>query len=297
LSEHDVLSIDLVMGTLGRTVALRRFLESLARQTCGHARLIVVDQNADQRLLPVFSEFTSDIPIVHLRSGVGLSRARNVGLRHVTADVVAFPDDDCWYPPELLERVTRFLLDHPELGGVHGRAVDEHERPSGGREILRPGELTRYNVWARVGSAMLFVRKHVVDAAGPFDEMLGIGSPGPWGGAEDLDFVLRCLGSGSRLYYDPNLLVYHPPRRERSSWPDPRDAYRYGMGVGSVLKTSRLPVWLAAWLCARGFLGALVELVRGRPAFARFYCAAGRGRMRGWLGPPRPRPRHAAESE
>ena len=44
-----------------------------------------------------------------LRSARGLSRARNAGLAHVEADLVAFPDDDCVYPPGLLERVARAL--------------------------------------------------------------------------------------------------------------------------------------------------------------------------------------------
>jgi glycosyltransferase involved in cell wall biosynthesis len=278
----SALTIDLIMGTLGRTVEPRRFLESLAQQTWRGARLIVVDQNPDDRLVRVISEFESDIPILHLQSEVGLSRARNTGLRHVQADVVAFPDDDCWYPPDLLERVTRVLAERPLLGGVHGRDIG---RPPG-RDDLRPGTMTRYNMWGRVGSYMLFLRRRAVDAVGPFDEMLGLGSPGPWLGGEDLDYVLRCLRSGFWLHYDPTLLVHHPRKRESSSRPDPKDAYTYAMGMGRVLRTGRLPAWFALYMCARGFLGALVELGRARPAHARFYWTAGRGRLRGWLLSP-----------
>jgi glycosyltransferase involved in cell wall biosynthesis len=280
-SSTSALTIDLIMGTLGRTVEPRRFLESLAQQTWREARLIVVDQNPDDRLVSVISEFESEIPILHLQSEAGLSRARNAGLHHVKADVVAFPDDDCWYPPDLLVRVTNVLAEHPLLGGVHGRDV---RRPRG-RDDLRPGAMTRYNMWGRVGSYMLFVRRRVVDAVGPFDEMLGLGSPGPWCGGEDLDYVLRCLNSGFSLHYDPTLLVHHSRKRESSSRPDPKDAYGYAMGMGRVLRTGRVPAWFAFYMCVRGFLGALVELGRLRPAHARFYWTAGRGRLRGWLSP------------
>ena len=132
------------MGTLGRTDEPRRFLESLALQTCRNARLIVVDQNPDDRLVAVIAAFESDIPILHLHSEVGLSRARNAGLRHVQADLVAFPDDDCWYPPDLLERVTRVLAERPLLDGVHGRGVEPTDdwwarRPPAGRnDSLQP---------------------------------------------------------------------------------------------------------------------------------------------------------------
>jgi glycosyltransferase involved in cell wall biosynthesis len=288
----SALTIDLIMGTLGRTAELRRFLESFARQTCPNARLIVGDQNTDDRFIAVIAEFESLVPILHLHSEVGLSRARNVGLCHVQADVVGFPDDDCWYPPDLLERVTKIFSERPLLGGVTGRA----SRPTG-RESLRPSATTRYNLWGRAASFKLFVRRRVVDAVGPFDEMLGLGSPGPWAGAEDSDYLLRCLNSGFSLQRDPSLLVHHPRKRERSSRPDPKDAYQYAMGVGRVLRKGRLPAWFALYLCARGFGGALVELGQGRPAHARFYWAAGRGRLRGWLLSPSPGSRHVARSE
>jgi glycosyltransferase involved in cell wall biosynthesis len=282
------------MGTLGRTVEIRRFLEFLTRQTCRNARVIVVDQNPDELLVPVIAEFVSEIPVLHLRADVGLSLARNVGLRNVTADVVAFPDDDCWYPPDLLERVTETLAERPTLDGLHGQAIDERGRPTSGREDRRPGALTRYNVWRRVGSYKLFVRRRVVERTGPFDEMLGVGSPGPWGSGEDLDYVLRSLASGFAIDYDPSLLVYHMPRRERSARPAPDVGYRYGMGIGRVMRTSRLPAWLASYLCARAFVGAAMELARARPELARFHWAVGRGRLRGWLrSPPAEVPRTA----
>ena len=112
-----------------------------------------------------------------------------------------------------------------------------HEnRPTGGRADLHPGLMTRYNLWRRVGSYMLFVRRRVVEATGDFDEMLGLGSPGPWGAGEDLDYVHRCLVLNLSLYYDPTLLVYHPKRRERSARPSPKDGYQYGMGLGRALR-------------------------------------------------------------
>ena len=40
-----------------------------------------------------------------VESARGLSRARNAGLRMIAGDIVSFPDDDCWYPPDLLQRV------------------------------------------------------------------------------------------------------------------------------------------------------------------------------------------------
>jgi glycosyltransferase involved in cell wall biosynthesis len=294
MSEGSAPRFDLILCTLGRTAEPRRYVESLARQTWRDLRLIAVDQNDDDRLEPTLAEFP-EVPSLHLRSPVGLSKGRNLGLRHVTADIVSFADDDCWYPPDLLERVAAFLDAHPEIDGVHGRSVDAQNRPTGGRVDLHAGLMTRYNLWRRVGSYMLFVRRRVVEATGDFDEMMGLGSPGPWGAGEDLDYVHRCLVLNLSLYYDPTLLVHHPKRRERSARPSPNDGYQYGMGLGRALRKSRMPVWFSAYLCFRAFGAALLGLISLKPAWARFHWAVGRGRLRGWLRSPSP-PRGVVDS-
>ena len=112
------------MATLGRTLEIERFVASLDTQTHYDFELIVVDQNPDDRILPFLQPYRTRFPILHLHSEKGTSRARNVGLEHVKGDVVGFPDDDCWYPPDLLERVSEYLREHPDLDGITGRVTD-----------------------------------------------------------------------------------------------------------------------------------------------------------------------------
>jgi len=102
---------------------VRRFLSSLDSQTHRQFELIVVDQNKDGRLSPILEQYEKKFSIVRCTSKPGLSHARNVGLKCIAGDVVAFPDDECWYPPELLERVAAFLDAHPNVDGVMGRAL------------------------------------------------------------------------------------------------------------------------------------------------------------------------------
>ena len=63
-------------------------------------RVLVVDQNEDERVAPILA--SSPVEVVRSALRRGLSRARNVALPRLEADVVAFPDDDCVYPPGLL---------------------------------------------------------------------------------------------------------------------------------------------------------------------------------------------------
>src|SRR5439155_16279062 len=93
---------DLVLATVGRVDELRHFLDALQDQAYRNFRLIIVDQNADGRLDPILDSYRGSIPLLRVSSEPGLSRARNVALRRLEGDVVSFPDDDCWYPPDLL---------------------------------------------------------------------------------------------------------------------------------------------------------------------------------------------------
>src|SRR5690349_10889036 len=116
------ITISLLLATVGRTAELENFLLHLDAQTYRCFELIVIDQNPDDRLVAILSEYGQRFPIRHCRSGRGLSRARNVGLPAATGDVIAFPDDDCWYPPDLLQQVAAIFSENPAVDGITGRS-------------------------------------------------------------------------------------------------------------------------------------------------------------------------------
>ena len=73
-------------------------------------RLLLVDQNDDDRLDPCWN--TARLEMTSCLRGEGLSRARNAAWP-LAAELVAFPDDDCAYPDDLLERVARRFAGDP----------------------------------------------------------------------------------------------------------------------------------------------------------------------------------------
>jgi GT2 family glycosyltransferase len=275
---------DLILATVGRTEEVARFLQALDAQSYPRFRVIVANQNDDDRLAPILAGFEDAFAILRVRSEPGLSRSRNVALEHVEADVVGFPDDDCWYPLDLLQRVADFFATHPEWDGLGVRPVDELGRQAAGRADTEAGAMTVYNLWRRVGSYTLFLRRPVLDEVGPFDETLGVGTSTPWRAGEDLDYVARAVRAGLRIFYDPSLGVYHPRKREHSSRPDARQGYEYGAGFGRALRKNGLPWWFATYCVVRSCGASLLNLLALRPARARFYFAVARGRVRGWMG-------------
>src|SRR4051794_3826585 len=113
----------LITATLDRSEELSALLSSLSAQTNADFELIVVDQNDDDRLLPVLAGFPA-LKIQHLRCPVrALSLARNQGLQSATGQIVAFPDDDCLYKPETLAIVDSCFATDPALALLSGPAI------------------------------------------------------------------------------------------------------------------------------------------------------------------------------
>lgn len=272
----------LVLATVTRTAELERFLRSLEAQSHQDFELIVVDQNDDELLAPILDRFSSIFPIQHLRSERGLSRARNVGLEKVRGELVAFPDDDCWYPANLLDSVSRFLDTNQEWVGLTGRCTDELGHISMGRFDKKPGEVTCYNLWRRLTSFTIFLRSDAAAKCGRFDETLGVGAGTPWGAAEEMDFVLRGLDRGIRVYYDPNLIVYHPLTVVRYDEKASERHSSYSRGMGRVLALHSYPSWYVAWYLIRPLAGAIIFLA-WKPKRARYHCRGFWGRYVGWL--------------
>lgn len=275
----------LILGTVERTDELRYILSSLNAQTYQDFELIVIDQNPDDRLVHILAPYSDKFPIVHLRSKRGLSRAKNLGLSHVSGDIVGFPDDNCQYPSDLLERVARFFAAHPDIDGLNGRSADEDGRDSNGRYHRESGPIDKYNLWNRSIAYNVFLRASIARNA-RFDEKLGPGAGTLWGAADEMDYLLQLLDRGASLYYDPDLVAIHPsPIAEvvKRNQELLHRAYTYGNGMGYVLRRYEYPLWVKArWLIRAS--GAVVLFgVRGRTVEAAYYWNAFKGRLKGLL--------------
>ncbi len=277
------LKFSLVLATIGRTEELVRFLKSLHDQSYTNFELIVIDQNTDDRLVPILNSFNKLFSIQRLYSEKGLSKARNVGLKHITGDIIAFPDDDCWYPPMLLEKVHNWFIVNTKISGLTGRSVDENGEMSMQRWSAESGNITKHNIWMRATSYTIFLRKNVIDSVTEFDERLGVGSGTPWGSAEEVDFLIRVLNKGYSIYYNNEIFAYHPnPVLEYNTKSIDR-AYSYGRGMGRVLRSYHYSLFIIGYTMIRPLIGFVLSLLTCKIRKAHYHWAIFTGRFRGWL--------------
>lgn len=279
------MKFSLVMGTVGRTVELERFLDALAAQSMPDFELIIVDQNEEAVLSPLLAKYPHLPRLRHLRVGFrGLSRARNAGLALARGEIVAFPDDDCWYPPDLLERIDAFFSSRPECHGVCGRSEDGQGRPNQIPWPAQPAVLSSRSVWKCAISYTVFLRADAVRSVGMFDESLGVGAGTPWGSGEETDFLLRALAHGYCLRYEPSYSVCHPSLSTVDDAALLHRARSYGRGMGYVLRKHGTPVWFCAWMLFRALGGAALALATLNFRRALFHWNVLRGRAGGLLG-------------
>ncbi|EHL78624.1 glycosyltransferase family 2 protein [Bacillus smithii] len=282
------MKISLVLATKNRKVELERFLNSLSIQIYKNIELIIVDQNDDERLIPIINKFSNELKIIHVKSKPGLSVARNKGLNYISGDIVGFPDDDCWYDNKLLLKINNFFKNNLDLDGITGRATDEKGEDSIGIFDKVPGLINKYNVWYRANSNTIFFRKKVINTIGGFDEQLGVGSGTLWGSAEDIDYPLRAIKKGFKVYFNPELTVFHEKTFEKSYKKDSpkkvnQKVFYYSAGMGRVLKKHNYPFWYVTYKIIRPLIGACVFFSIGKFRRASHSWNVFKGRLRGWI--------------
>jgi glycosyltransferase involved in cell wall biosynthesis len=271
-------TFDLVVATVDRVEEPERLLASLERQTHRGFRVLLVDQNADERLEPVVRRHEG-LDVTRLRSGRGLSAARNAALTHLQADIVAFPDDDCVYADDLLERVAHRFESEPALDGLTGREVDAggDSSPSWDRS---GGALTRANLWNRAISFSIFLRRTLVERIGAFDEQLGLGAGTAWSSGEEIEYLVRAVGGGARIEYDPSIAVTHDGSDARR--PLAAVGRRDGASVGYILRKHGYPLPTVARMLVRPAGGVALAVLRRDRDTARFHAETLRGRVTGY---------------
>lgn len=285
--EHDSnpsveLKFSLILATLGRTEEVGRFLRSLEQQTYQNYELIIVDQNPDRRIYDLLLNFPSLLGrTIHVNSEKGLSKARNVGLSLATGHLIAFPDDDCWYPANLLSIVMGVFQRDSSLAGVTGRTTD------GDGCVERawsndPLKLNKWNVWRSAISFTIFLNAQVFHGGIKFDELLGVGAKSKWQSGEETDVLCRILDQGGQIRYEPTVLVYHPVKISTFSADEFKRASAYARGCGKVISSSYYPVYYAALIMAAPIIRAFIATVTLDFKKAKFMSVIAVGRFAGF---------------
>lgn len=203
----------LLVATLNRHQELSKLLGSLTASSLQDFELIIVDQS-DDKDFSANAKLVSESSIVgarHIRDrGRGLSRARNIAIRESSGRILCFPDDDCWYPEDLLYRIEKYLVrsGYDFICGSYKEPA--MVIPFGGEKWSKMSWL--FPNTEGVSSVGIFLDTERVSRINiEFDEALGAGTSVPAG--EEKDLVLSLIKSGHKGVRDSTFCVFHPVLR------------------------------------------------------------------------------------
>jgi glycosyltransferase involved in cell wall biosynthesis len=171
-------------------------IESIVLQEWPNLEVILVDDGSDDDLDIAAQQLA--MPVRYMRQERrGPAAARNVGVRHSQAPLIAFLDiDDTWTAGHL-SRLHAVLVLHPEAGIAQGR-MQQFTTYSDGRTILSGAYL-----FPHLGTCLF--RRQVLERMGGIDEGMQLG--------EDYDLIFRCWEADiEKVCVDEVSLLYrrHP---------------------------------------------------------------------------------------
>jgi glycosyltransferase involved in cell wall biosynthesis len=247
---------DLILATYGRKDTLPVLFQSLTRQTYMNFRILIIDQNAPGFLDDILNSFSNNLDILRLHSLPGLSRARNVGLAHFTADAFALMDDDLIYEPDTLAKA-QIALQHSDI------AIGQLLETNVPRPLIRKCSCKKlhflHEAFFKAPSATLFFRRCVANAISGFDEDIGAGTPGPIGSGAETDYLVRAMKAGFTVGRYKDILVCHPNQNIHHPMA-PLKARRYGRGRYEIIRRHGLGRWFVLLNALHSLLKLLSRL-------------------------------------
>jgi glycosyltransferase involved in cell wall biosynthesis len=179
--------VSVIIPTFNRAEKVVRAITSVLDQTFNKFELIVIDDGSIDKTAESLSQFAGRINIIRHERNLGVSSARNSGIRASQSPFLAFLDSDDYWLPEKLEIQLQFFREniHAVLcqteeiwvrNGVRVNPWNKHIKPSG--EIFE-----RSLRLCLVSPSAVMIRREIFDEVGLFDEDFPV--------CEDYDLWLR----------------------------------------------------------------------------------------------------------
>jgi GT2 family glycosyltransferase len=226
------MTLSIVIVNYNTEKLLRSCLESVYAGANGTPLDIwVVDNNSHDNSVAMLKSLFPMVRVIQNPSNVGFSRANNVVISQSRSDYILLLNPDTLIIGDAIERVVKFMKEHPEVGIAGCRVLNRDGtlqlacrrsiptpevafyRVTGLSKLFpRSRVMAKYNMTYEspdrmhevdaVSGAFLMIRREVVDQIGPLDERFFM-----YG--EELDWCLRTKRAGWLIMYCPEAQIIH----------------------------------------------------------------------------------------
>lgn len=230
------------------------------RRTCPDAEIIALVDEGEGR------EQIDDLATVLVTGPISIGAKRNLGGAKTSATYLAFIDSDAYPQEGWLDAATGFLDAHPEFGAVGGPNVSPPEEPPWERWVglahqsflvagwwaYRRDPLAAEREVTALPSCNVVVRRVDYEAVDGMNELLFT--------AEDTDFCRRFVAAGHRIWFAPEVLVFHKNRGLKAFVVQ---RFTFGVAMVPLLRDGTAPD--AAYTAASGVIAAFVVFLALAP--------------------------------
>lgn len=184
---------------------LTELIESVKKQTYGNWELCLSDGSGEDSpiagLLARYEAEEDRIKVVSHKEPLKISENTNAALEIASGDFIAFADHDDLLAPNALYECVNLLNNEPSTEMIY---TDEDKVDMSGKEHFMPHFKSDFNIDLLCSvnyiCHLLVVKREVFEAAGMLDP--------EFDGAQDYDFILRCVEKTSEIRHIPKVL-YH----------------------------------------------------------------------------------------
>lgn len=204
-----------VICTYGRPKEVKRLLIELNGQMFKDFEVLVICQGDKKDFEEIKDSVKTAYPAKYLYEPVpNLPRARNVGIKEASGEVIIFLDDDVKPNENLIEsHITNYI--DSNVGIVGGRILGEkYEENVSDSKI---GKIRKFDAFAHLGfhkdvkcevmhvkGVNMSVRRSIALEIGGFDERFEGTAE-----REEMDFCLRALKKRYKIIFEPTAVVKH----------------------------------------------------------------------------------------
>ena len=235
------MNISIIIPTFNRSQKIKGLLDSiknaieLENGLINKMKLttIVVDQSENNET----KEVCKNYKIKFIKSAKkGLSLSRNIGIDASSFDYLIFFDDDVVIAKNYFLELFTMLSKNKYLDAFTGKILTIEKKIPYSRYQKNLSKWLSLNTFDQVLSSGTGFSSDYINEIGKFDECFGIGSV--YGGSEEGDLIIRGLINKKRIFYNSNLISYHPEEKSNLSFSLSRfnRGFNYGKGRGALVK-------------------------------------------------------------
>ncbi len=192
--------ISVIIPVYNRDIIIKDAVESVLLQSYGDVEVIVVDDGSSNSMVDILKIYSPRVRVITHDENMGVSAARNTGIKHANGDYIAFLDsDDIFLPNKLACQLDSMvskslLISHTnEFWYRAGKWVANRvERFAGDIFITSLDK-------CRMGPSSMVIHKSVFENVGMFDTSLKV--------CEDYDWILRATLNYEVDYLEQKLLI------------------------------------------------------------------------------------------